>query len=75
MNNHSHERFREQLIGSERITPSLRERYDREVHMLLEKKLTAPGKWGILAMIGMQAVLAIFPGQSPEEAALQAAAS
>jgi hypothetical protein len=42
--------FRERLLDAESVTPALRERYEREVHMLLEKKLTAPWKWGIIAL-------------------------
>jgi hypothetical protein len=33
------------------MTPALRERYEWEVQMLLEKKLTAPRRWGIIALI------------------------
>lgn len=36
-----HEQFRDRLIESERITPSLKERYDLEVRGLLETKLNA----------------------------------
>lgn len=46
-----HNSFRERLLESEKMTPALRERYEREVQMLLEKKLTAPRRWGIIALI------------------------
>ncbi len=43
--------FRDRLLDRESMTPSLRERYEQEVHMMLEKKLTAPRRWGIYALI------------------------
>lgn len=53
--------FRERLLASESTTPALRERYEREVHMLLEKKLTAPRRWGIYAILAVLAAqVAIF---------------
>ncbi len=48
---HTTPSFRERLVDHEPMTPSLRERYEREMHMMLEQKLTAPRRWGIYALI------------------------
>lgn len=60
MDRNSHEQFRDRLVGSDRITPPLREQYEREVRMLLEKKLTAPRKWGMIAVMVMLIAQAAF---------------
>ncbi len=39
--NEQRERFRGWLVGMESVTPALRERYEREVRHMLEKKLNA----------------------------------
>jgi hypothetical protein len=50
--------FRDRLLASESTTPALRERYEREVGMLLEKKLSNPMRWGAIAMSVVQLALA-----------------
>jgi hypothetical protein len=57
-----HTTFRERLMDMEPMTPSLRERYEREVGMLLEKKLTTPHKWGMMAVIVMLLGQVVFFG-------------
>jgi hypothetical protein len=37
--------FRERLLKSEQVTPALKERYLKEVHMLFEKRLTGVRRW------------------------------
>ena len=57
-----HTLFRERLLASEPMTPALRERYEREVGMLIERKLTAPYRWGIIALIIVMLAQAGFFG-------------
>ncbi|MDP2981975.1 MAG: hypothetical protein Q8O92_01425 [Candidatus Latescibacter sp.] len=55
--------FRKKLLESEHFNTELREKYNREVHMLFEKKLTAPRKWIMTAMIAVmlgQAALFLY---------------
>jgi len=52
--------FRDRLLDHESMTPSLRERYEREMHMMLEKKLTAPRRWGIYVLIAALLAQAAF---------------
>ena len=52
--------FRKRLLESEHFNMELREKYNREVHMLLEKKLTAPRKWFMMAMIAVMLGQAAF---------------
>ena len=57
--------FRKRLLESEHFNMELREKYNREVHMLLEKKLTAPRKWFMTALIAVmlgQAALFLYVG-------------
>ena len=51
--NKSQESFRERLLEAERPDPSYREKYEREVHAMLEKRLTAVGKWGHIGFLIM----------------------
>jgi choline-glycine betaine transporter len=44
----------------ESMTASLRERYEREMDMMLEKRLTAPRRWGIAALIVLLLAQATF---------------
>lgn len=55
-----HDNFRKRLLKSENFNKELREKYNREVHMLLEKKLTAPRKWFMTANIAMMLGLSAF---------------
>jgi hypothetical protein len=48
---HLQDDFRKKLLDSEHFNPELREKYNREVHMLFEKKLSAPRKWFMTALI------------------------
>jgi hypothetical protein len=54
------ENFRKRLLESEHISPDLKEKYNREVHMLFEKKLTGPRKWFMTAMIAVMLGQAAF---------------
>jgi hypothetical protein len=59
--NENHEHFRDRLIGSERITPSLKERYEREMRGLLETKLNRTSKAvNIFALVLSLASVGIF---------------
>lgn len=51
--NESQEQFRDRLLGAEKTTPSSREKYQRELAMLIDQSLTKKGKWQLTAqMIG-----------------------
>jgi choline-glycine betaine transporter len=52
--------FRDRLVAHESMTASLRERYEREMDMMLEKRLTAPRRWGIAALIVLLLAQATF---------------
>jgi len=52
--------FRKRLLESEHFDSELREKYNKEVHMLFEKKLTAHGKWFLTALIAVTLVQAAF---------------
>ncbi|MFA6472087.1 MAG: hypothetical protein WCU00_08615 [Candidatus Latescibacterota bacterium] len=56
----THDNFRNKLLESEHFTPELKEKYNREVHMLFEKKLTAPRKWFMTAIIAVMLGQAAF---------------
>jgi len=56
----SYDDFRTRLLKSERFNPELKEKYNREVHMLFEKKLTAPKKWAMMTLIAVMLVQAGF---------------
>lgn len=66
--NESKRDFREQLLGAEQLTPSYREKYEKEVHAMIEKKLTGVRKWshigglimglGFTVLFGTMAVIA-----------------
>jgi hypothetical protein len=45
--------FRKRLLESEHLNPELKEKYNREVLMLFEKKLSASRKWGMIALIAI----------------------
>ncbi len=47
--NNARKEFRDRLVAMEQITPSLKERYQKEIRAMFEKKLTRPMK---LAWIG-----------------------
>ena len=40
--------FRERLLRLDKITPALKEQYDKEVQAMLEKRLTGATRWGWL---------------------------
>lgn len=52
--------FRKRLLESEHFSPELKEKYNREVAMLFEKKLTAPRKWIMMGQIALMLGLAAF---------------
>lgn len=56
----SHDNFRARLLKSERFNPEFKEKYNREVAMLLEKKLTAPRKWAMITLIAVMLGQAAF---------------
>jgi len=43
--NSIHDGLRERLLKAEQITPSLKQRYEREIQAMLEKKLTGIRRW------------------------------
>ncbi len=47
------DKFRDRLVKAERVTPSLREHYNREVRNMFEKKLTPLHKWGMAALVAL----------------------
>jgi hypothetical protein len=53
--NHSNDDFRNRLLSSERVTPSLKERYEQEIRGMIEKQLTGVGKlvWGLSGVFGL----------------------
>ena len=55
----SNDDFRDRLLRSERVTPSLRERHEEEIRTMIEKQLTRPASivWGLSGLAGM--VLAV----------------
>ncbi len=65
--------FRERLLKVEPMTPALKERYEQEIHAMLEKQLTGVRRWvwlgsailglGFLALFGTLAV--ITPAEFP----------
>ncbi len=52
--------FRNKLLESERFNLELREKDNREVHMLLEKKLSTPRKWAMMTLIAVMLGQAAF---------------
>ena len=52
MSGASHE-FRERLLKAEQATPALRERYEKEMQAMLEKKLTGVRRWVWLGAAAM----------------------
>ena len=69
----SNQGFRERLLKMEKVTPALKERYEKEVHAMLEKQLTGVRRWvwlgsavlglGFAALFGTLAV--ITPAEFP----------
>jgi hypothetical protein len=55
----SNDDFRDQLLKSEHVTPSLKERHEEEIRAMIEKQLTRPANiaWGLSGLAGM--VLAV----------------
>jgi hypothetical protein len=60
--NSTHDHWRERLLEVEQITPSLKERYDKEIQMMLEKKLTGFRRWIWLAQAVASLAFAVFFG-------------
>ena len=58
------ESFRERLLELEleQMPPALRERYNREVHAMLEKRITGIGRWVVLGSAVMSVVFAVLLG-------------
>lgn len=54
--------FRERLSRLEPATPALKERYDKEVQAMLEKRLTGTGRWVWLGATVMSVVFAVLLG-------------
>lgn len=67
------ESFRDQLLKMERVTPALKERYEKEVQAMLEKRVTGIRRWvwlgcavagvGFAVLFGMLAITA--PAEFP----------
>jgi hypothetical protein len=53
--NPSQDSFRDRLLQSERVTPSLKERHEQEIREMIEKQLTTPGRivWGLSGALGL----------------------
>lgn len=51
--NESHENFREQLLGAERLNPAYQEKYERAVQQMLEQKLSVARKLGAVVAIAI----------------------
>jgi hypothetical protein len=54
--------FRERLLRLEQVTPALKERYDKEVQAMLEKRITGIGRWVVLGSAVMSVVFAVLLG-------------
>jgi len=54
--------FRERLLRLEQVTPALKERYDKEVQAMLEKRLTGTDRKVWLGGTVMSVVFAVFLG-------------
>jgi len=54
--------FRERLLRLEQVTPALKERYDKEVQAMLEKRITGTGRWVWLGSTVMSVVFAVLLG-------------
>ncbi len=65
--------FRDRLLKMEPLTPALKERYEQEIHAMLEKQLTGIGRWvwlgsailglGFTLLFGTSAIM--LPGGFP----------
>ncbi|MCK4905643.1 hypothetical protein KAS42_05350 [bacterium] len=52
MNNKSHQSFRDQLLEREQLNPVYKQKYEKEVKAMIERKLTGVRKWShIIALI------------------------
>jgi hypothetical protein len=60
--NTTHNHWRERLLRAEQITPSLKDRYDKEIQMMIEKKLTGFGRWVWLVQAIASLAFAVFLG-------------
>jgi len=63
--------FRERLLGMEQATPALKERYDKEIHAMLEERLTGVGRrswlgWAVMG-IGFAVLFGTMAVIPPEE--------
>lgn len=71
--NPTHDPWRERLLNAERMTPSLKQRYDREIHAMLEKKLTGFRRWvwlvsavgGLAFAVGFGTLAVLMPAPFP----------
>jgi hypothetical protein len=54
--------FRDRLLKIEQATPTLRERYDREIQAMLEKRITGIGRWAWLGSAVMGVGFAVLFG-------------
>ena len=54
--------FRERLLRLEQVTPALKERYDKEVQAMLEKRITGVSRWVVLGSAVMSVVFAVLLG-------------
>jgi hypothetical protein len=52
--------FRERLLRLEQVTPALKERYDKEVQAMLEKRITGISRWVVLGSAVMSVVFAVL---------------
>jgi len=60
--NESEKDFRERLLEREQFSPILKEKYEKEVQAMLEKKLTGIGRWGYIGLSVVGIGFAIFFG-------------
>jgi len=56
------ESFRDRLLRTEQVTPALKERYEKEMKAMLEKRLTGVRRWVWLGGTLMSVVVAMFLG-------------
>jgi len=60
--NESEKDFRERLLEREQFSPTLKEKYEKEVCAMLEKKLTGIGRWVYIGSSVLGMGIAIFFG-------------
>jgi hypothetical protein len=54
--------FRERLLELEQMTPAVKERYDKEVQTMLERRITGIGRWFVIGFTVISVVLAVLLG-------------